>query len=114
MATILGTPHDLLTGAVAPATIGADGHPRLTAIVARPADDDTIETSLNTARHKYKNLASGPRVTIFRADPQAPDGTDATGVVPGGDRRGRRHRGRAVLAGRRGIRGRCRRAKRAV
>lgn len=64
--------HDLLDGEVALATVGPDGHPQVTAIVVRVAEDGIVETALNTARQKYRNVVRDPRVTLFRADPQVP------------------------------------------
>ncbi len=71
MTSIPESHRDLLDGEVVLATNGPDGRPQVTAIVARIGDDGVLETSMNMTRQKVKNMLNDPRVTIFKADPQA-------------------------------------------
>lgn len=57
--------------AVTLATIGADGHPQVTATWFL-WEDDTLKLSLNTARQKVRNLRRNPALTAFFIDPASP------------------------------------------
>lgn len=61
---------DLLGEATAVlATNNADGQPQVTAIWFL-YDGGELKISLNTSRHKYKNLVRDPRATFFIIDPK--------------------------------------------
>ncbi|HEY3737585.1 MAG TPA: PPOX class F420-dependent oxidoreductase [Jatrophihabitans sp.] len=64
--------EDLLqSGTAILATLNADGQPQLTAIWFL-YEDGKVCISLNTGRHKYKNLLRDPRATFFILDPENP------------------------------------------
>jgi uncharacterized pyridoxamine 5'-phosphate oxidase family protein len=70
MADVPPSHADLLAGGtVSLSTIGPDGYPQVTAIVAVLLEDGLIHTSLNTRRQKLKNLAKNPRCTLLAIDP---------------------------------------------
>ncbi len=66
--------RDLLEsqGYAALATISPTGHPQVTAVVYRLDDDGELKISLNTTRHKAKNLQRDPRCSLFFLDLQDP------------------------------------------
>jgi PPOX class probable F420-dependent enzyme len=72
-ATIPSSYRDLLQAPipVALATIGATGHPQVTAIWVI-LEGDTVVTSLAGVRQKLKNLQSVPKATVFVIDPANP------------------------------------------
>jgi PPOX class probable F420-dependent enzyme len=74
MPTIPDTHRDLLDSPVAAlATIDDDGYPQVTAVwFVYDAGDDRIRISLNTIRHKTKNLSARPRCSLFLLDPENP------------------------------------------
>jgi PPOX class probable F420-dependent enzyme len=53
------------------ATVGASGHPQVTAIWV-VLDGDNIVTSLAGMRQKLKNLLERPQATVFVIDPNNP------------------------------------------
>lgn len=53
------------------ATVGATGHPQVTAIWAL-VDGGNVVTSLTAARQKLKNLEARPQATVFVMDPKNP------------------------------------------
>jgi PPOX class probable F420-dependent enzyme len=65
--------RDLLesTDPVALATVGATGHPQVTAIWVI-LDGDNVVTSLAGGRQKLKNLIAHPQATVFAIDPANP------------------------------------------
>jgi PPOX class probable F420-dependent enzyme len=69
-ATIPPSHRDLLEAPipVSLATVGPTGHPQVTAIWV-VVEDETVVTSLTTARQKLKNLSSRPQGTVFVIDP---------------------------------------------
>jgi hypothetical protein len=70
MAIIPPSHADLLKGGtVSLSTIGPDGYPQSTAVLAVLLDDGLIHTSLNTRRQKLKNLKINPRCTLLAIDP---------------------------------------------
>lgn len=72
MTTVPDTHRDLLDAQVATlGTIGADGRPQLT-VVWFLAEDDTVRISLNTTRHKVKNLRANPACSVLILDPANP------------------------------------------
>jgi hypothetical protein len=63
---------DLLQGAVATlATIGPDGRPQLSEVWFL-FEDDSVLISLNSSRHKTKNLMVRPQWCLFVLDLEAP------------------------------------------
>ncbi len=56
-------------------TNGHDGFPQITATWFLQEDDGTIRISINTLRHKLKNLQRDPRATLFFIDPANPNRT---------------------------------------
>lgn len=69
MATIPESHRDLLAADVAMlATVGADGHPQVTALWFLLDDDGLVKLSLNTARQKTRNLVQHPECTLFILD----------------------------------------------
>ncbi len=74
MPDIPASHRDLLetNPAVVLATQGADGYPQVSAVWFLVEPDDTIKTSLNTARQKTKNLRRHPEATLFFFDPANP------------------------------------------
>ncbi|WP_059020482.1 PPOX class F420-dependent oxidoreductase [Mycobacterium sp. M26] len=73
MTAIPESHHDLVEAphVASLSTIGADGTPQVTAIWF-VSDGDTVQTSLVTARQKYKNVVARPQATLFIIDPQNP------------------------------------------
>jgi PPOX class probable F420-dependent enzyme len=68
MPEIPSSHRDLLDAQVATlATIGPDGRPQLSEVWFL-ADGDTVMISLNTARHKTKNLQANPAATLLVLD----------------------------------------------
>ena len=73
MTTIPESHADLLQGPVGSfATVGADGYPQVTAIVAKLGDDGLIHTSVNNARQKFHNLVRHPQATLQVIDSANP------------------------------------------
>lgn len=68
---------DLVTSSqvVSLATNGHDGYPQVTATWFVLDDDGVIKISINTERHKLKNLQRDPRATLFFIDPSTPNRT---------------------------------------
>jgi PPOX class probable F420-dependent enzyme len=67
--------HRNIAGApntVALSTLNADGSIQTTAVWVVLDDDGRIRTSLQTNRHKYRNLQRHPHATIFATDPANP------------------------------------------
>jgi PPOX class probable F420-dependent enzyme len=67
--TVPDTHIDLLdrqTGALS--TVGATGHPQVTAFWFLLDEDGVIRTSLMRARQKYKNMVAHPQATLFVID----------------------------------------------
>jgi PPOX class probable F420-dependent enzyme len=58
------------TGALA--TLNADGYPQVTAVSCFVDDDGKLKVSINSSRHKLKNLQARPECTLFLTDPQNP------------------------------------------
>ncbi|MGF7235619.1 MAG: pyridoxamine 5'-phosphate oxidase family protein [Frankia sp.] len=50
-------------------TVGRGGHPQVTAVGYFLDDDGQLKLSLNTTRHKTKNLIADPKATLFFVDP---------------------------------------------
>jgi PPOX class probable F420-dependent enzyme len=53
-------------------TLNSDGTIQSTAVWAMLDDDGLVRTSLQTDRHKYRNLRRHPTATIFSMDPTNP------------------------------------------
>jgi hypothetical protein len=73
MATIPPSHADLLAAgpvSLSLSTIGPDGFPQVTAVLAVLQDDGLIHTSLNTRRQKLKNLQANPKCTLLAIDPK--------------------------------------------
>ena len=60
------------SGLGALATLNADGHPQVTAVSCFIDDDGGLKISINSSRHKLKNLQARPVCTLFLMDPQNP------------------------------------------
>jgi PPOX class probable F420-dependent enzyme len=54
------------------ATLNADGFPQVTAVSCFVDDDGGLKISINSSRHKLKNLQARPECTLFLTDPQNP------------------------------------------
>jgi PPOX class probable F420-dependent enzyme len=68
MTTIPDSHRDLLDAQFATlATVGTDGYPQLSELWFL-AEDDTVRTSLNTARQKTKNLQRNPACGLLILD----------------------------------------------
>lgn len=73
MATVPESHADLLAGIPgALATVGPDGYPQVTAVVAKLEEDGNVHTSVHTERQKYRNLVAHPQATLFVIDPTNP------------------------------------------
>lgn len=73
MAVIPESHADLLAGPVgALTTVGADGYPQVTAVVAMLGEDGNVHTSVNNVRQKYRNMVRHPQATLFVIDPANP------------------------------------------
>jgi PPOX class probable F420-dependent enzyme len=69
MATFPESHRDLLDTQVATlATIDDDGFPQLSEVWFLLDDDGELRTSLNTTRHKTKNLSSRPQCSLLIVD----------------------------------------------
>jgi PPOX class probable F420-dependent enzyme len=68
MTTIPASHRDLLGAQVATlATLGSDGRPQLSEVWFL-AEDDTVQLSLNTTRHKVTNLRRQPACSLLILD----------------------------------------------
>jgi PPOX class probable F420-dependent enzyme len=74
MADFPASHRDLLerAGTAALATNSPSGHPQVTAVVYLLDDDGELKISLNTTRHKVKNLERDARCTLFLLDFENP------------------------------------------
>jgi PPOX class probable F420-dependent enzyme len=52
------------------ATLNADGYPQVTAVSCFIDDDGKLKLSINSSRHKLKNLRARPECTLLALDPQ--------------------------------------------
>jgi PPOX class probable F420-dependent enzyme len=77
MVSIPQSHRDLVTSSqvVSLATNGHDGYPQVTATWFLLDDGNVIRISVNTERHKLKNLRRDPRATLFFVDPANPNRT---------------------------------------
>ena len=73
MAVVPESHADLLAGPVGTlTTVGSDGYPQVTAVVAMLGDDGNVHTSVSSVRQKYRNMVRHPKATLLVIDPANP------------------------------------------